>query len=92
MATTKKRTSGTKSKKSTNKGRSTGARKSNYKNSRTSEQIKIISEIYIWILIAVALLLFLSNFGVCGVVGNMLSYFMFGAFVVHIYSLLCCFL
>lgn len=85
MATTKKRTSGTKSKKSTNKGRSTGARKSNYKNSRTSEQIKIISEIYIWILIAVALLLFLSNFGVCGVVGNMLSYFMFGAFGVPAY-------
>ena len=85
MATTKKRTSGTKSKKTTNKGRNTGTRKSNSKNSRTSEQIRIISEIYIWILIAVALLLFLSNFGVCGVVGNMLSYFMFGAFGVPAY-------
>lgn len=75
MATTRKKTSGNKSGKSNTKRSS----------SKKSEQIKLLSEIYIWGLIAIALLLFLSNFGICGVVGNALSYFMFGVFGILAY-------
>lgn len=41
---------------------------------------KIITEVNIWLSLAIALLLFLSNFGVCGIVGNALKNVMLGMF------------
>lgn len=41
---------------------------------------KIIKEVYLWIFVAISLLLFLSNFGICGIVGNTLRSVMLGCF------------
>lgn len=41
---------------------------------------KIVKEVYLWIFVAVSLLLFLSNFGICGIVGNTLRGVMLGVF------------
>ncbi len=45
---------------------------------RKAEEFRV--EIILWIVIACALLLFISNFGVGGVVGNAVSSFLFGLF------------
>lgn len=65
-----------------NTKKKTGAAKS---RQRTPEETGIITEIYIWVALAAAILLFLSNFGICGIVGNGISYFMFGIFGVMAY-------
>lgn len=82
---TKKSNTGRKSnsgaKGSTRKNTST----SNRRRKRTPEEAGIITEIYIWVALAAAIILFLSNFGVCGVVGGWISYFMFGIFGVMAY-------
>ena len=55
-----------------------GARK---KNTRKKAQgIAFESEILLWILLAVSILLFVSNFGIGGKVGNAASTFIFGLF------------
>ncbi len=50
---------------------------------RKAEEFRI--EIALWILIACALLLFISNFGVGGIVGNAVSSFLFGVFGIIAY-------
>lgn len=64
------------------KGRkSSSKRKSNKPKAediRKAEEFRL--EIILWIVIACALLLFISNFGVGGVVGNAVSSFLFGLF------------
>ena len=65
---TKRRTSS--SKRKSNKPKAEDIRK--------AEEFQL--EIILWIVIAVSLLLFISNFGVGGVVGNAVSSFLFGLF------------
>jgi len=65
---TKRRTSS--SKRKSNKPKAEDIRK--------AEEFRI--EIILWVIIACALLLFISNFGVGGVVGNAVSSFLFGLF------------
>ncbi len=76
MANTKKNSSGRKSNSSAKKAAET--RKKNAE--RAKRHKKIVAEIYLWISVAVALLLFLSNFGICGIVGNALRSVMLGMF------------
>ena len=45
---------------------------------RKAEEFRV--EIILWIIIAISLLLFISNFGIGGVVGNAVSSFLFGVF------------
>lgn len=73
MATGKKKGSsgngGTKNRKNTKNERG-----------RSGEQNAFAREIALWIVIAVSLLLFISNFGIGGTVGNAVSRFFFGIF------------
>ena len=49
-------------------------------------------EIFLWIIVAVSLLLFISNFGIGGVVGNAISSFFFGVFglLAYVFPILLC--
>lgn len=65
----------------TKKKTSSSKRKSNKPKAeeiRKAEEFRL--EIILWIIIACSLLLFISNFGVGGVVGNAVSSFLFGLF------------
>jgi len=87
VANTKKKKTGksnTRRTASSSKGRRT-YNKTPQKRKRTAEEIAIIAEVCMWIALAVGIFLFLSNFGVCGVVGDAVSYFMFGTFGVMAY-------
>lgn len=72
MAGTAKKKSSTKSNTKAKK------RKSSAREAKRRSELRI--EIISLVLIAVTLILLLSNFGMCGKVGNALSAFMFGAF------------
>ena len=66
--------------------RSSSKRKSNKPKAediRKAEEFRV--EIILWVIIAVSALLFISNFGVGGVVGNAISSFLFGVFGVVAY-------
>lgn len=76
MANTKKQSGGRKSNSSAKKGAQT--RKKNAE--RAQARKKVTTEVYLWISIAVALFLFLSNFGICGIVGDALKNAMLGLF------------
>jgi len=65
------------------KKKTSSKRKSTTKRPTAQEVQRIEAfrkEIVLWIVIACSLLLFISNFGVGGVVGNAVSGFMFGIF------------
>ncbi len=57
--------------------RKTSSRK---KNSKKTQELTFESEIILWILLAVSILLFISNFGIGGKVGNAASSLIFGLF------------
>ncbi len=81
MANTKKKTGGKKSnntKKTTGANKAAQTRKLNAK--KAQQHKKVVKEINFWIAIGVALFLFLSNFGICGIVGNFLKEAMLGCF------------
>ena len=91
MADTKKKSNGKKTNSSKGKtgGNKTGGSKTGgskaaetrRKNAQMAKKRKIIvTEVYLWISLAVALFLFLSNFGICGIVGNTLRDAMLGCF------------
>lgn len=79
MATRKKTTS---SRSTTRKAASRSTKK---RNQKKSQELAFESEILLWILLAVSILLFVSNFGIGGKVGNAASTFMFGLFGVMAY-------
>ncbi len=79
MATRKKTTS---SRSTTRKAASRTTKK---RNQKKSQELAFESEILLWILLAVSILLFVSNFGIGGKVGNAASTFMFGLFGVMAY-------
>lgn len=80
--TKKKTTSTTKSRsnaKSTSRaGKASETRKRNAQKAITHK--KVVKEVDLWIAVAVALVLFLSNYGVCGIIGERLSSVMLGTF------------
>ena len=86
MADTQKKSNGKKTNSSKGKtgGNKTGGSKAaetRRKNAQMAKKRKIIvTEVYLWISLAVALFLFLSNFGICGIVGNTLRDAMLGCF------------
>lgn len=76
MATRKKQTSGN------TRTRKTESKKTSRKSERAAKsgEIGFRKEIFLWILLAVSILLFVSNFGIGGKVGNAASAFIFGLF------------
>lgn len=48
-------------------------------------------EIFLWIVVAVSILLFISNFGIGGHLGNAVSGFLFGVFGMVAYIFRLCF-
>lgn len=72
MANTKKKTSNSK--------RSSGAKKAAETRKRNERKRKVAYEVQLWVSMAIALFLFLSNFGICGIVGNALRSVMLGLF------------
>ena len=87
---TKKKTttkSGSGRKKTTGKstGSRTAAKKANTKYVPTEKDIMVRNEVELLILLAASLILLLSNFGLCGRIGDYLSYFMFGSFGIYAY-------
>ena len=69
------------SSKNTTTGRKTTSRQNtNVPRQRTEQERMISNELTLLILLAVAILLFLCNFGIIGPVGNAISGFLFGIF------------
>lgn len=85
----KKPTNQTNSKrKTTTAKRSTGGKnkkKSAEKYVPTEKDLMVRNEVKLLVLAAVSLILLLSNFGVCGTLGNYLSRIMFGVFGIYAY-------
>lgn len=84
MANTTKKSNGRKSNSSSKSKAKTSGAKSAATRKKNAEMAqrrkKVIAEVYLWVSVAVALLLFLSNFGICGIVGNALRNAMLGVF------------
>ena len=76
-ATAKKKTTNTRNSSSTSAKKAAETRR---QNELAKKNEKIVKEVYLWIFVAVSLLLFLSNFGICGIVGNTLRGVMLGVF------------
>ena len=84
-ATAKKKTTNTRNSSSTSAKKAAETRKQNAAERKRKAELakkneKIVKEVYLWIFVAVSLLLFLSNFGICGIVGNTLRGVMLGVF------------
>lgn len=76
VADTKKKSGGKKTNNSAKKAAQTRKKKAEM----AKRHKKVVREVNLWIAVAVALFLFLSNFGVCGIVGNALKSVMLGSF------------
>ena len=79
MAGTKKSSSG-KTTKNSKTGAKKGAQTRRKKAEMAKRHKKVVKEVYMWIAVALTLFLFLSNFGICGIVGNALRSVMLGCF------------
>lgn len=81
MATgSKKSTYGTKK---TPAGKKTGSRQK--RNTNKKQEDTFVREVVLWLVVAVSILLFISNFGIGGTVGNIVSRFFFGIFGIIAY-------
>lgn len=75
-------------------GKSSGKRTNSGRNHQTKgkqqKQENFTNEIILWIVLAVSILLFISNFGIGGNVGNLVSSFFFGVFglIAYIFPIL----
>lgn len=69
-----------KSIKNTTKRRNTSSKQTSAPKQRTEQERMISNELTLLILLAVAVMLFLCNFGIIGPVGNAISGFLFGIF------------
>lgn len=76
VTNTKKKSGGKKTNSSAKKAAQTRKQKAEMAKRRK----KVVKEVNLWISVAVALFLFLSNFGICGIVGNALKSVMLGSF------------
>lgn len=78
MATGNRKRTSTSGRKKTQTSRKTnGGRKS---NSAAAQQEDFTKEVILWIVVAISILLFISNFGIGGTIGNAVSSFFFGLF------------
>lgn len=69
-----------------NTGKTSARKSTGRKNSRKKPKgLEFESEIVLWILLAVSILLFVSNFGIGGKIGNAASTFIFGLFGIMAY-------
>ena len=89
-ATAKKKTTNTRNSSSTSAKKAAETRRQNAAERKRKAELakkneKIVKEVYLWIFVAVSLLLFLSNFGICGIVGNTLRGVMLGVFGSMVY-------
>ena len=82
--TTKKNTRSAASKKASAQKAAETRRRNAEKKRREEEnkarRQKVISEVGVWVSIVIGIFLFLSNFGICGVVGNFFRDIMLGCF------------
>ncbi len=76
MATTGKK-KGTSGRKTQNRTKAASGRKG---KSAAKQQEDFTSEVILWLVLAISILLFISNFGIGGSVGNAVSRFFFGIF------------
>ena len=76
VADTKKKSGGKKTNSSAKKAAQTRKKKAEM----AKRHKKVVKEVNLWIAVSVALFLFLSNFGICGIVGNALKSVMLGSF------------
>ncbi len=79
MANTKKKSG---AKKSNTKSRSNSKKKSSRRITKAEleKRKKLRAEIAVWVFLAISIFLFLSNFGICGYVGNVFRSVMLGCF------------
>lgn len=70
---------GTSGRKKTQSGRKTGTKRQT-NHTAGSQQENFTREVILWVVVAVSVLLFISNFGFGGTVGNTVSRFFFGIF------------
>ncbi len=70
---------GTSGRKKTQSGRKTGTKRQT-NHTAGSQQENFTREVILWVVVAVSVLLFISNFGIGGIVGNTVSRFFFGIF------------
>lgn len=83
MTNTKKRSTSTGQRKPSPKGKSsqsTRGKGSKKKTAKGNSQVWIVDEIFLWVVIALSVLLLLSNLGLGGSLGNRVSTFLFGVF------------
>lgn len=68
-------------KRKSSSGRKTSGRKTNSGRKKNDIQQEIFTEeVILWVILAISILLFISNFGIGGAIGNAVSSFFFGVF------------
>ena len=68
-------------KRKSSSGRSSSGRKTNSRRKKNEVQHEnFTEEVILWIVLAVSILLFISNFGIGGFIGGAISSFFFGIF------------
>lgn len=68
-------------KRKSSSGRKTSGRKTNSGRKKNDiQQENFTEEVILWVILAVSILLFISNFGIGGAIGNAVSSFFFGVF------------
>ena len=86
MATSKKRSSTS----SANQTKRKSTRMTKKERMQQMERREaFIQEIILWIFVAISLLLFISNLGIGGIVGNTVSGFFFGVFALIVALVIC---
>lgn len=75
----RKKTTST-SRRSTASAGNSNAKKSNVSKTSTQMNDNVVREVILWVMLAVSIVLFVSNFGIGGKVGDLLSSFLFGVF------------
>ena len=68
-------------KRKSSSGRKTSGRKTNSGRKKNDiQQESFTEEVILWVILAISILLFISNFGIGGAIGNAVSSFFFGVF------------
>ena len=77
-------------KRKSSSGRKTSGRKTNSGRKKNDiQQESFTEEVILWVILAISILLFISNFGIGGAIGNAVSSFFFGVFglIAYIFQL-----
>lgn len=79
-ATSSKKSTSARKRTSSSSGRKANTRRKGNSKKQQEQEEAFTREVVLWIVVAVSLLLFISNFGVGGTIGNAVSRFFFGIF------------